>query len=197
MSPGADDRPWDAVFLDRDGTLNVAPPAGQYILRPDDLVLLPGAAHAVARLNAADIPVFVVTNQRGVALGLITRDGLDAVNARLMDLLAEHRAVLVGIHVCPHADGSCDCRKPRDGLLRRVLEARPDLRPRRCAVVGDNWSDLRAGEPLGLFRVLLATTPAPPAFDESVMPSADRLAPDLAGAVDLLLSFVDNPADRQ
>jgi D-glycero-D-manno-heptose 1,7-bisphosphate phosphatase len=75
-------------FLDRDGTINVSAPKGEYLRRPEDVALLPGAGTAVRRLNDAGVPVFVVTNQRGVALGRMTLADVDAVNERLSELLA-------------------------------------------------------------------------------------------------------------
>ncbi|HET6478732.1 MAG TPA: HAD-IIIA family hydrolase, partial [Actinoplanes sp.] len=78
---------WSAVLLDRDGTVNVKAAEGEYVARPEQLTLLPGAGPAVRRLRDAGIPVFVVTNQRGVARGLMTADDLDAVHARLVELI--------------------------------------------------------------------------------------------------------------
>jgi histidinol-phosphate phosphatase family protein len=146
---------WDAVFVDRDGTLNVSPEPGTYVLHPDELHLLPGAASAVRRLNAQGVEVHVVTNQRCVARGLIDPPGLAAVHERLVALLAAEGAQLDSIRVCPHETGECSCRKPADGLLRGVLEERPYLRPERCAVIGDSVTDVRAGDSLGLVRILL------------------------------------------
>lgn len=172
---------WDAVFLDRDGTINVGAPSGEYLADIDAVALLPGAADAVARLNQAGVVVLVVTNQRGVALGLMTEAAVAAVNRRLADLLAERGARLDGVYVCPHDEGACDCRKPRDGMLRRAFADRPGLDPHRCAIVGDSDRDTAAGTPLGLTRIRLA--PAGRAD-----PHADHTVPDLARAVDWLLS---------
>src|ERR1700751_1057661 len=86
------------VFLDRDGTLNVKPPAGEYIERPDALRLVPGAAEAGRMLNGAGLWTGVATNQRGVALGRMSSADLAAVHARLRELLAEEGAVLDAIY---------------------------------------------------------------------------------------------------
>ncbi len=80
------------MFLDRDGVLNRAAPRGEYILRPRELELLEGAAHAVARLNRAGALVLVVSNQRCVARGLISEAGLERVHAELRAQLAAHGA---------------------------------------------------------------------------------------------------------
>jgi D-glycero-D-manno-heptose 1,7-bisphosphate phosphatase len=172
--------PVDAVFLDRDGVLNVKVPEGMYITRPDEVVLLPGAAAAVRRLNQAGVPVLLVTNQRSIARGLLTEAGYAAVAARLRALLAAAGARLDAEYVCPHERGTCDCRKPLPGLLRRAAADRPALRLTRCALVGDSESDVAAARAVGAAAVRLAPPGTPTA--------AESLAPDLSGAVDLLLA---------
>jgi D-glycero-D-manno-heptose 1,7-bisphosphate phosphatase len=177
---------WDAVFLDRDGTVNVGAPPGEYVVHPESVVLLPGVAAAIARLNRAGSDVIVVTNQRAVALGLLTLGGLDAVNRRLADLLADGGARLDGMYACPHDEGRCACRKPGDGLLRRAFEEHPALRPSRCAIVGDSPRDTAAGTALGLMRVRLSARAV-------TDPHADVTVADLPAAVDWLLT-VARPA---
>lgn len=177
---------WDAVFVDRDGTLNVGAGPGAYITSPESLVLAPGAATAVARLNAADCRVILVTNQRGVALGMLTEATLEAIHGRLRSLLADAGAHLDGIYACLHDEGVCDCRKPRDGLLRRAFQDHPLLRPAHCAIVGDSSSDTEAGLALGLTRVRLD-----PRLDEPADLHADFTVPDLAAAVEMLLAGPD------
>lgn len=172
----------DAVFLDRDGTLNVRAPDGAYVTRPEDLVLLPGAAAAVRRLNDRRIPVLLVTNQRCIARGLLTEAGYAAVAARLRALLADFGARLDGEYVCPHESTACGCRKPLPGLLRQAAADRPALRLDRCALVGDAESDVAAGRAVGARTVRLG--PA------GTVTRADLTAPDLAAAVAALLGPV-------
>lgn len=148
IPPGAPGRPWDIVFLDRDGTLNVHRPG--YISRAADLTLLPGAASAVCRLNESGCRVVLVTNQRGMATGELTEARLLEVQQALVARLAEHGAWLDGIQVCPHQRDTCTCRKPLTGLFERALERAPWARADRCAVVGDQPTDLEPGRVLGL-----------------------------------------------
>lgn len=164
------------VFLDRDGTLNVKPPDGEYIEGPDALELLPGAAEAVGMLNRAGLWTGVVTNQRGVALGRMSTADLDAVHQRLRLLLGLEGAFVDAIYVCPHEIGACDCRKPQPGLLLRAQSDHPALDFARAAIVGDSLSDVRAGRRLGLRTVLISHGQA----DRSV---ADHVVPDLLEAV--------------
>lgn len=164
------------VFLDRDGTLNVKPPDGEYIERPESLELLPGAAEAVGMLNRAGLWTGVVTNQRGVALGLMSIEDLQAVHERLRHLLRLQGAFVDAIYVCPHEIGVCDCRKPRPGLLLRARSEHPALDFARAAIVGDSLSDAQAGRRLGLRTVLISDGEA----DRSV---ADHVVPELLQAV--------------
>lgn len=145
---------WSAAFLDRDGTINVKAPEGEYVERPDELRLLDGAAAAVARINAAGIPVFVVTNQRGIALGRMTEDDLAAVHARLDALLAREGARVDAYYHCPHEKGACDCRKPGTALFERAAREH-GVELGRSFVVGDAESDVEAGRRVGARTVLL------------------------------------------
>src|ERR1700752_1585931 len=95
----------EAVLLDRDGTINVKAPEGDYITAPGELELLPGAGRAIAMLNRAGVPVAVVTNQRGIALGRMTDQDLDLIHARLRELLAAEGAFVDAFFHCPHDIG--------------------------------------------------------------------------------------------
>ena len=161
------------ALLDRDGTLNRKAPDGDYVTAADALELLPGAAAAVRRLNDAGVPVAVVTNQRGIALGRLSEDGLAAIHARL----GERLAALAGGRVdrfyhCPHEQGACDCRKPQPGLLLRAA-ADFGVRPGDAVMFGDAASDVEAGRRFGARTVQLTTGSS----------AADRTAPDLLAAV--------------
>lgn len=175
------------VLLDRDGTINVNPPEGDYVRDPAELALLPRAAAAVRRLNEAGVPVAVVTNQRGIALGRMTEDDLAAVHERLRALLAREGAHLDAIHHCPHEEGECDCRKPAPGMLLAAAAALGA--PLDGAVmIGDTARDMEAGRRAGARTVLLARAGAPG------LPEADAVVPDLATAVGLVLAV--QSADR-
>jgi D-glycero-D-manno-heptose 1,7-bisphosphate phosphatase len=172
------------VFLDRDGTINVKAPEGEYITRPEDLVLLPGAADAVRRLNEAGVEVVVVTNQRGIARGLMSEDDYTAVTGVLADRLAEHGARWRAVFHCPHEAGACRCRKPETGLIDRARVEVPGLDVTGAVLIGDSESDVEAGRRAGLRTVLLAD----PVSARARASAADQVAPTLAAAVDLLMN---------
>jgi D-glycero-D-manno-heptose 1,7-bisphosphate phosphatase len=145
----------DAVLLDRDGTINVKAPAGQYITCAEQVELLPGAAEAVRALNRAGVPALVVTNQRGIALGHMTEDDLTAVHARLRELLAAEDAELDGIFHCPHDEGVCACRKPGTLLLEQARDHVGLSSLDRSVMIGDSLRDVVAGHGVGARAILL------------------------------------------
>jgi len=126
------------------------------VTRPDELVLLPRAAEAIARLNAARCRAIVVTNQRGVALGRIGEDDLTAVHRRLEAELAKAGAHLDGIYACTHSERACHCRKPETGLFARARSDDPRIDYADSTVIGDSWRDMEAAAALGCRRVLIA-----------------------------------------
>ncbi len=168
------------VFLDRDGTINVKPPAGEYVTAAEQLQLLPHAGAAIRHLNEARVWVGVVTNQRGIARGKMTETDLQAVHRRLADELARERAHLDAFYYCPHEEGACSCRKPEPGLLLRARRDTPGLTFAAAAMVGDAQSDVEAGRRLGLTTVLLAPD------SESEHHGADHVAGTLLDAVEWL-----------
>jgi len=165
------------VFLDRDGTLNAKAPEGDYVKTPAQLRLLPDAAAAVAQLNQAGLRVVLVTNQRGVALGLMSLADVKAVNASLAADLGVAGAHLDAIFVCPHDYGECDCRKPGTGLFRQAREADPGIDFDNSIMVGDAASDVEAGHAAGMATVGVGPR----------APGADHVAADLAAAVPWIL----------
>jgi D-glycero-D-manno-heptose 1,7-bisphosphate phosphatase len=169
---------FDAVFLDRDGTINVKPPEGSYVCSPSQLRLLPGAGEAIRALNNAGLLVLVVTNQRGVALLRMTLSDVHEVHRSLADQLARFGARVDGFYICPHADESCGCRKPEPGLLVQASHDYPALRLGRTVLIGDSETDIKAAAAVGASAVRLAP--------EGAQSAARYLFPDLASAVSAL-----------
>lgn len=175
-----------AAFLDRDGTL--VEDSG-YLHRPEDVRLLPGAARAVRRLNAAGYAVVVVTNQSGIARGLYDAAAYEAVQRRLVDLLAAAGARLDGAYYCPHHPdhtGPCACRKPGVRLFEEAAAALGiDLR--RSWFVGDKASDVAPARTLGGKGILVRTGEGP-AHAAAAQADGAAVVADLAAATDHILS---------
>jgi len=143
------------VFLDRDGVINRKAPEGRYVFRWSDFHLVPGVEEAIARLNALGHKVIVVTNQRGVALGLYTAEDI----AKLHDQLAAHLALfdahIDAIYYCPHDKNKCDCRKPGTALFEEAFRDFPGASPANSVMIGDSISDIKAGIRLGMPTIFI------------------------------------------
>jgi D-glycero-D-manno-heptose 1,7-bisphosphate phosphatase len=168
-----------AVFLDRDGVINRKPPEGEYITEVSQFELLPRAADAIARIEAAGFAVIVVSNQRGIARGSLTQGRLAEIHRRMQQSLAAAGARLAGVYVCPH-EGNCDCRKPRPGmLLQAAAEHRVSLA--KSWMVGDSDCDIEAGKAAGCATIRVGSRANANAL-------ADFTVPSLTEAADLILA---------
>jgi D-glycero-D-manno-heptose 1,7-bisphosphate phosphatase len=139
-----------AVFLDRDGVINRRAAADAYIRNWSEFELNPGVVEALSALQEAGAALFIATNQRGIARGLVEQRDLDDIHARLGDALAVAGVPLDGIYTCPHEIGACDCRKPDVGLFMQAREAHPWISFRESHLIGDSISDAEAGHRLGM-----------------------------------------------
>ena len=146
-----------AVFLDRDGTINRNFADGP-VYQIERFELLPGAANAIRRLNDAELPVYVITNQGGINHDQrdFDWDRYRAIEQKMHDLLqSEAEAKVDAVYLCPHADyEDCDCRKPKTGMLVQAFGERP-FEPARSFFVGDSTADVIAGQDFGLRTVLV------------------------------------------
>ncbi|MCK6211179.1 HAD-IIIA family hydrolase [Georgenia sp. EYE_87] len=176
--------PLRAVLLDRDDTLVHDVP---YNGDPDRVRLVDGALEALRRVRAAGLRTGLVTNQSGVARGLLTEDDVAAVNERV-------RAEVGGLDTvqhCPHGpEDGCACRKPGPLMVLRAAAAL-GVAPYECAVVGDIGADVDAARVAGARAVLVPTSRTRP----EEIAAADVVAPDLAAAVELLLAAAPGAPD--
>jgi D-glycero-D-manno-heptose 1,7-bisphosphate phosphatase len=174
-------RPHAAVFLDRDGTLNVLK---GYISEPDAIELLDGAADAVRRINEKGYLAVLATNQPVVARGACTIETLDRIHCRLEDLLGAQGAYLDGLYFCPHHPDKgfagenplykvdCACRKPKPGMLLRAAEEM-NIDLSASYMVGDAPTDVQTARNAGCRPVLLSEK-----ADEAI-PDGVQVFPDL------------------
>ena len=192
-----------ALFLDRDGTVNVEV---HYLSQPEQLELLPTVAKTISAVNALGIAVVIVTNQAGIARGYFPEHRLLAIHERLQRMLAEQNARIDGIYFCPHHPTAgqgrykavCDCRKPMPGMLRQAAsELGLDLT--RSLMVGDRESDLEAGAGAGCQTALVTT-----GYGLETSATLDRnswrgigVYPTVGEAVDAWLKLSANPLARR
>ena len=174
-----------ACFFDRDGTLIKDK---HYIKDPNDVELVAHASNAIRFINYTMMPVVVVTNQSGIARGLVTVEDYERVKARLDDLLAERNAFIEATYYCPHHPeftGPCDCRKPGTLLFEQAIKEL-NLDASKCAYIGDRWHDIAPALTLGGRGILV---PSPSTPGEEVVEAVRQLeiAATLTAAVQSLL----------
>lgn len=174
-----------AAFLDRDGTLIRD---AHYLRDPDGVELLPGVVAALRALRDAGYALVVITNQSGIARGLVTAADYEAVRKRLDDLLDRDGITLLASYHCPHHpdfDGLCECRKPGT-LLHRRAAAEHQLALEQSVYIGDRWRDVQPGLTLGGRGILVPSADTPEAELERARAEA-AVAPTLGDAVTLVV----------
>ena len=182
-------RKLDTIFLDRDGVLNHKMPEGCYVTSWADFHVLPGVPEALARLNRAGMRVIVLSNQRGIALGLCTAAEVEAIHACFHDLLKPYGAHVDAFYFCPHDTQECNCRKPLPGMFEQAKDDFPEIDAATSVMIGDSLSDVEFGRRLGMLTVFIDGDPK---RQKNGADKAGKLAdmrfPSLAAAVDALLS---------
>lgn len=145
-----------AVFFDRDGTLNED---RGYVTARQNFVVFPGVCEGIARLNALDLLVIVVTNQSAIARGFMTEQELFRLHEYFTETLRGVGAHVDGWYWCPHhPEDGCDCRKPKPGMIWQAVKDF-GLDVSRCFFVGDKVSDLEAAKAAGVPGVLVKSSP--------------------------------------
>lgn len=176
------------IFLDRDGTLNPDP---GYIRSSEQYELFPGVPQALAKLKQAGARLIVVTNQSGVARGLLSIDELEVIHRKLRRLLHDAGASLDGIYFCPHhPEEQCRCRKPNTGMIDQAQrDGGIDLS--RSYLIGDQMRDMELAKRIGARSVLVTTEPGVP-YQTGKLEAPEHephwVASSLADAADWILS---------
>lgn len=172
-----------AVFLDRDGTLVHDP---GFLRDPGEVRLLDGVGPALHQLATAGFRLVVITNQSGIARGIVAPDQLAAVNAAIDARLADHGVTMAGWYHCPHApDAGCGCRKPGTAL-HRAAAAALDLDLARSWCVGDRTSDLAPATAFG-GRAILVRTGNGERHEDAAREAGYPVADDLLAAAAIIL----------
>ena len=145
----------DTVFLDRDGTINRKAAEGDYVKSWAEFEFLPGAVEGLALLRSRGLRLIVVTNQRGIARGLMGAEDLADIHARMRAELVPLDADVDAIYFCPHEAGECNCRKPGTGMFEAARRDEPAIDFARSVVVGDSDSDMEAAAAIGAVGIRL------------------------------------------
>ncbi len=177
------------VLLDRDGTINVDV---HYLSHPDQLILLPGAAEGLRRLQVSGFGLIVLTNQSGVGRGYFDEARVMAIHAHLTAMLAAEGVTFDGFYVCPHGpEAGCICRKPRPGLVEKAA-VEHGFDPRQTYMVGDKHADIALGRAVGAVTILVRTGYSATSEREGVI-VPDFVADSLAEAAALIEGFPRMP----
>lgn len=177
--------PQPAVFLDRDGTINVEV---NYLHQPALVRLEQTVGTAIARLNAAGWPVVVITNQSGIARSYYTEADMHAVHQRIAELLEPFGAHIDAWYWCAHhpeVTGACACRKPGTALFEQAAHEH-NLTLRGSWMVGDKLLDVEAGINVGARSIMVASGYG--SSDQARLPAQVQFAPTLIDAVELILA---------
>jgi D-glycero-D-manno-heptose 1,7-bisphosphate phosphatase len=172
-----------AIFLDRDGTINAGIPKYERVDSIDKVEILPNSVKGLAKLAELDYMVFFVTNQAGLAEGLISRSDFDAINNEVLKQIAPSGITVTKTYVCPHGEGStCDCRKPKPGLLLQAA-AEYDIDLATSWMIGDRLTDIHTGINAGTKTILVQTGSITEA------PEATFVAADLLEATEYIAHY--------
>jgi D-glycero-D-manno-heptose 1,7-bisphosphate phosphatase len=180
-----------AIFLDRDGTINVDT---HYPFRVEDLQFLPGAISTLVVLAALPVHIIVVSNQAGIALGMYPREAMSAFNKQLRESIEKAGGRIDAFYYCPHrelkdlapGEQPCACSKPAPGmLLEAAAEFHLDLA--HSLFIGDKPSDVAAGLAAGCYTILLAES------ETHLVSRVDYVVKDLPSVLPIVHEVIDRP----
>jgi D-glycero-D-manno-heptose 1,7-bisphosphate phosphatase len=160
------------VFFDRDGIVNRHPGPG-YVERWENFELLPEFVAVLRTVRELGFDGVIITNQQGVAKGVMSKEEVERIHANLKTLLLTiHGLDLLDIMYCPHFEGKCECRKPRPGMLLDAAK-KHGIDLKSSWMIGDDRKDVEAGRLAGCRTIFVGPT--------EKSPEADACVPDMAG----------------
>ena len=146
-----------AVFLDRDGVININPTNNGYVCNWKDFTFVQNALNAVSSLVQNGFHIFIITNQAGIGRGLFTEDQLAHTHSKMLKEIERYGGCVEKIYYCPHhPDDNCECRKPKSGMLHKASDEHSiDLS--NAFFVGDSIKDIDAAAAVGTIPILVLT----------------------------------------
>ena len=143
----------DTLFLDRDGVINVKL-EGRYVRNTDEFEFMPGAELAIAHFSKIFKRILIVTNQQGIAKGIMSDKDLGVLHDYMLFELKKNGGVIDKIYYCPHlAAENCSCRKPNPGMIQQAIIDFPEIKIEDSYLIGDSDTDILAGNKTGLITV--------------------------------------------
>ena len=143
----------DTLFLDRDGVINVKLD-GQYVRNTDEFEFMIGAETAISKLSKIFNRILIVTNQQGIAKGIMSGKDLGFLHDYMLLELKKNGGVIDKIYYCPHlAAENCNCRKPNPGMIQQAIIDFPEIKVEDSYLIGDSDTDILAGNKMGLITV--------------------------------------------
>lgn len=148
------DKGW-TLFLDRDGVINKKIENG-YVTKWEEFKILPGVIDAMSILSSLFGKIIIVTNQRGIAKGLMSEIDLKIIHNNMINIFQKNSIHITKIYYCPHDyRDNCNCRKPKTGMIEQALKDFSDINLKKAIIVGDSATDILMAENAGLLSVLI------------------------------------------
>lgn len=142
-----------AIFLDRDGVINVN--RTEHVKNWQEFEFMPGALESICTLTQTGLPIFIVTNQAIVSRGMVTAEAIDDIHARMVEEINRSGGAIRKVYYCPHdSHENCTCRKPEPGMLLQAVEEF-GVDPTQSFMVGDAWTDVQAGLRVGARSIMV------------------------------------------
>ena len=143
----------DTLFLDRDGVINVKLD-GKYVKNPDEFEFMIGAETAISKLSKIFNRILIVTNQQGIAKGVMSGKELGVLHEYMLFELKKNGGLINKIYYCPHsASEICNCRKPNPGMIQQAMIDFPEIKAAESYLIGDSDTDILAGNKMGLITI--------------------------------------------
>ncbi len=144
---------FDTLFLDRDGVINKKL-EGRYVRNLSEFEFLPGVLNAISQLSKVFIRIIIVTNQQGIAKGIMSENDLNVLHAQMKESIKRSGGKIDKIYFCPClASENCECRKPNPGMIQKAVKDFPSIIIKKSYLVGDSDSDIEAGKRMNLHTI--------------------------------------------
>ena len=144
---------FDTLFLDRDGVINKKL-EGRYVRNLSEFEFLPGVLNAISQLSIVFIRIIIVTNQQGIAKGIMSENDLNVLHAQMKESIKRSGGKIDKIYFCPClASENCECRKPNPGMIQQAVKDFPSIIIEKSYLVGDSDSDIEAGKKMNLHTI--------------------------------------------